>query len=77
MPNLTSDELELAQNLIDDRAPGEYEVEEIYGEFWDAIPNHTVFGRSFKRAAISGQLSRIIWVGRSSKNHQRYLLHGD
>lgn len=76
MPNLTSDDLELAQNLIDDRAPGEYEVEEIYGEFWDAIPNHTGFGRSFKNAVRSGQLRRINWVGRSSENHQRYSLHG-
>lgn len=71
---MTEDELELAQSLIDRLAPGEYEVEQIFGEFWDTIASPTSYGRAFKKAVTTGQLQRIEWLRRSATNHQIYLV---
>ena len=74
MAELNADDLELAQSLIARLSAGEYELEEIYGEFWEAIPNPTGFGRAFKKAVQLGHLSGITWARRSVENHQIYLL---
>ncbi|WP_380783482.1 DUF1413 domain-containing protein [Sphingomonas sp. R86520] len=76
MFELDDSELELAQNLINDCAAGQYEVEDIYREFWEAIPHRTTFGRRFKKAVIGGKLRGIRWMHRSSENHQVYELLG-
>jgi Domain of unknown function (DUF1413) len=76
MAELSVVDLELAQRLIDRLALGDYEVEAIYGEFWEAIPNHTGFGRAFKKAVENGQLEGICWKDRTSENHQLYSISG-
>lgn len=66
------DPMEVAQNLIDEKEPGEYELEQIYGEFWDAIESPTSFGRSFAKAVKDGTLKNIVRSGRTVENHQLY-----
>lgn len=73
---LSDDDLIVAQSLIDAKAFDEYEIEQIYGQFWEAIPNPTTFGRWFKRAVIDGRLKNIEWVRRSGENHQIYRISG-
>lgn len=66
------DPLEVAQSLIDDLAPGEYELEQIYGEYWDAVKSPTSFGKRFARAVRDGTLRNIFRSGRTAENHQLY-----
>ncbi len=74
---MTFDEyIELAQYRIDDLDAGQYLVGDIYGEYWDSIPNHTGFGPQFKEAVLGGKLKGIRWVERRSDNNQPYEVTG-
>lgn len=66
----------LIQGLVDRLPPGEYEVEQIFGEFWDAIASPTSYGRRFKRAVAAGQLQRIELRGCGATNQQIYFVSG-
>lgn len=70
--------LELAQHRIDELPPGEYQISEIYGEFYKtAILNPKAFGKTFKNAVKTGALQNI-QLGRmdTGDKHWRYNLHG-
>lgn len=69
---LTEDEIEVAQFRINDCAVGNFELAQIYGEFWDAIPNPTHFGKRFKQSVRKGELRGISLGVRTSDNHQTY-----
>jgi hypothetical protein len=64
--------LELAQFRINELPAGEYVIGEIYGEFWDSVPNHTGLGPIFKAAVERGRLHGIEWVERKTNNNQLY-----
>lgn len=74
---LSDEDLETAQFLIGDRAPGIYEIEGIYGEFYGAIERPKFFGKLFKTAVVDGKLERIelSHIDINTK-HWRYKLHG-
>ena len=69
---LSNDEIEIAQNLITNLQPNNYELEEIYGEHWQAIEGPTSFGRLFKESVLDGKLRGIRSIGRTAENHQLY-----
>jgi hypothetical protein len=74
---LTEEEIETCQFLIDDRDPGEYEIKDIFGEYYAAITSPKDFGKRFKQSVENGHLKNIS-LGRLDLNdkHWRYILHG-
>lgn len=71
---LDDQEREIAQDLIDAREPGNYELREIFGDFWDTVTQPNSYGKRFKKSVLYGHLSRISWKGPDSQNHQIYLI---
>lgn len=57
---MTEQELEIAQWRIDVTAPGEWKIDEIYGqEIWIEQPDKKVFGGVFKKAVVDKHLKHI------------------
>ncbi|MFT5329999.1 MAG: hypothetical protein ACI9KA_001076 [Parasphingorhabdus sp.] len=75
--DLTDEQLESCQLLIDDKPNGEYEIKEIYGDFYESILAPKDFGKKFKHAVEQGKLDNIK-LGRmdTGDKHWRYNLHG-
>jgi hypothetical protein len=62
--------LKLAQFRINEMPSGQVLIGDIYGEYWDSVPNHTKLGIKFKDAVLSGRLRGIKWIERRTDNNQ-------
>lgn len=61
-----------AQDVIDKKSPGTYELSQIYGKKWIEIGDPNGFGGRFKEAVEKGLLTGISHAGKKSNNHQIY-----
>ncbi|OAO00386.1 hypothetical protein A8B75_18780 [Sphingomonadales bacterium EhC05] len=74
---MTEVQLEECQILINNMPSGEYQIEDIYGEFNKENGDPRVFGKKFKKAVEDGKLENIE-LGRidPGDKHWRYNLNG-
>ena len=75
---LTRDELETAQKVIDVAMPGVYTLKKLYGKGWDKEFSPTTFGTRFKKSVEEGQLSSIaLHDKKTGANAVQYTVKGE
>jgi hypothetical protein len=72
MKILSTIEIALAQSIIDDIAPGKYNLKELYGSHWVEVDSPTTFGGDFKETVAQGLLQCIKFVRTRSDNSAEY-----
>lgn len=66
------DFIEIARVRAKEVPPGIYKLGEIFGDMWDAIPDHNGLGVCFKAEVLAGKVDGVEWLERGSDNNQRY-----
>lgn len=56
---MTEEELEIAQWRIEQTDPGEWKIDEIYGDVWADLSDGKAFGGVFKKAVMKRELQNI------------------
>ena len=72
MAILNPTEILIAQELINKKPRGIYELKEIYGSIWSSVGPPTTFGTRFKETVETGRLKLIELKPKKTDNHQTY-----
>lgn len=72
MTTLNTTDTAKAQSIINDTAPGKYNLKELYDSYWMEVNSPTTFGGDFKETVAQGLLQRIKFVRTRSDNSAEY-----
>ena len=75
MATLTTDEIILAQSIINRASAGVYELRNLYGAEWKKISSPTSFGARFKETVNGGYLKQIKPNSLKTNNHHTYEIY--